>query len=217
MDVFLVFATIDRTRRMGGLCAFLVPRSAPGVGVGPPLTKMGLDGSPMSEVSLDGCTVPEDAMLGEPGAGMAIFNAAMRRERSLILATTVGTMDRSLQRSIAYARERRQFGQPIGKFQSVAGRVVDMKVRLETARLLLYRLGWLIDQGRPTDLDSALVKLHLSECFLQSSIDAVQVHGGYGYMAELGLERDVRDAMGSRIYSGTSDIQRNLAARALGL
>lgn len=216
-DLFLVFATADRARGFGGLSAFLVPRDAPGLTVGPPARKMGLEGSPMSELFLDGCAVPDDAMLGPPGAGMAIFSAAMQRERSLILATTVGSMERGLRRCLAHARERRQFGQPIGKFQSVASRIVDMKLRLETARLLLYRLGWMIDNGRQVDLDSALVKLHLSEAFVQSSLDAVQVHGGYGYMVEYGVERDVRDAIASRIYSGTSDIQRNIAARAMGL
>jgi hypothetical protein len=216
-DLFLVFATIDRRRAFGGLCAFLVPRAAPGLTVGPAARKMGLDTSGMAELFLEDCEVPEDALLGKTGMGMAIFSAAMQRERSLILATTIGTMERSLQRCLDHAKERRQFGQPIGKFQLVASRLVDMKLRLETARLLLYRLGWLIDHGRPSDLDAALVKLHLSECFVQSSLDAVQLHGGYGYMAEYELERDLRDAVASRIYSGTSDIQRNLAARAMGL
>ncbi len=215
--LFLVFATTNRSRGFGGLCASLVPADAPGLTVGPPARKMGLDGSPMSELFLDDCAAPEDAVLGEPGMGMTIFASAMKRERSLILATTVGTMQRSLDRCLLHARERKQFGKPIGEFQAVASRIVDMKLRLETARLLLYRVGWLIDRGRPFDLDSALVKLHLSEAFVQSSLDALQVHGGYGYMTENGLERDVRDAIASRIYSGTSDIQRNIAAAAMGL
>jgi alkylation response protein AidB-like acyl-CoA dehydrogenase len=141
----------------------------------------------------------------------------MERERSLILACAVGTMQRNLELSISYARERRQFGQPIGKHQSVSNRIVEMKLRLETARLLLYKLGWMTDQGRHVALESALVKLYLSECFLQSSEDALRVLGGYGYMAEYEVERDVRDAFGGILYSGTSDLQRNLAARHLGL
>jgi alkylation response protein AidB-like acyl-CoA dehydrogenase len=126
-------------------------------------------------------------------------------------------MERQLERSIAYAKERKQYGQPIGRFQAVSRMLVDMKVRLETARLLLYRLGWLLDSGRPAVLDSALVKLYLSECYVRSSLDALQVHGGYGYMTEYELEREVRDAVGSRIYSGTSEIQYTIAARSLGL
>ena len=138
-------------------------------------------------------------------------------ERSFILASAVGTMQRQLEDAIAYAREREQFGQSIGKFQAVSHRIIDMKIRLETARLLLYRLAWLRTNGRPAPLESAMVKLYLSENYLQSSLDALQIHGGYGYMQESEIERDVRDAIGSRIYSGTSEIQRNIIAGYLGL
>jgi L-prolyl-PCP dehydrogenase len=216
-DVFVVFATTDRSKGFAGLCAFLVDRDTPGLTVGAPLSKMGLRTSPMSEIFLDGCTVPEEQLLGKPGAGMAMFNASMRWERSLILASTLGTMQRQLERCIGYARERKQFGQPIGRFQAVSHRIVDMRLRLETARLLLYRLGWLLARGESAALESALTKLYLSECFVQSSLDALQIHGGYGYMTEYELERDVRDAVASRIYSGTSDIQHNIAAGYLGL
>ena len=216
-DLFLVFATTDPKRGLAGLCAFLVERATPGLTVGTALSKMGLRTSPMSELFLDGCEVSDEQLLGKPGAGMAMFTSSMLWERSCILASTVGTMQYQLERTIDYARERRQFGQPIGSFQAVSHRIVDMKLRCETARLLLYRLGWLLDHGRPAALDSALGKLYLSECFVQSSLDALQVHGGYGYMTEYELERDVRDAIGSRLYSGTSDIQRNIVARHLGL
>ena len=148
---------------------------------------------------------------------MAVFNAAMEWERSCILASTVGVMQRQLERCIEYARERKQFGQPIGNFQAVSHKIVDMKLRVETARLLLYRLGWLMGRGKATPLDSALVKLHLSESFVASALDALQIHGGYGYMTEYELERDVRDAIGARLYSGTSEIQRNVVAGFLGL
>jgi alkylation response protein AidB-like acyl-CoA dehydrogenase len=126
-------------------------------------------------------------------------------------------MQRQLERCITYARERRQSGKPIGKFQAVSHRIADMKVRLETARLLIYRLAWLLERGAARPHDAALAKLYLSECYLQSSLDALQVHGGYGYMAEYELEREVRDAVGTRIHSGTSDIQRNIIAGSLGL
>ena len=216
-DLFIVFATTDRSLGFAGLCAFLIERDTPGLEVGKPLHKMGLRTSPMAELFLRDCAVPAGQLLGKAGAGMAMFNSAMEWERSCILACTVGTMDRQLERAVSYARERRQYGQPIGKFQAVSHRIVDMKLRLETARLLLYRLGWLMDNDRATALDSALVKLHLSECFVQSGLDVLQVLGGYGYMTEYEVEREVRDAIGSRIYSGTSEIQRNIAARMLGL
>lgn len=216
-DVFVAFARAPGSVGFAGVSAFILERDMPGLRVGLPMAKMGLQSSPMGEVFLDDCEVPTFNLLGRPGLGMPIFTSAMELERSMILASTIGTMERSLERSLAYARERRQFNQPISKFQAVSHRLVDMKLRLETSRLLLYRLAWLIDQGRPSALDSALVKLHLSESFLASSLEALQIHGGYGYMVETGLEGDVRDALAARLYSGTSEIQRNLAARHMGL
>ena len=216
-DVFVVFARTPGTHGFNGLSCFLVDREAPGLTVGPPMAKMGLRTSQLGEVFFNDCHVGASALLGRVGGGMAIFTAAMERERSMILAPTIGTMQRGLERSLAHARERKQFGQPIGKFEAVSHRLVDMKLRLESARLLLYRVAWLIDNDLPAGLDSALVKLHLSESLIASSLDALQIHGGYGYMQEYGLERDVRDALASRLYSGTSDIQKNLAARYMGL
>ena len=216
-DVFVVFASTDRTKGLGGLSCLLVERDAPGLFVGPPFDKMGLRTSPMSDVVFTDCRVPEENLLGSAGAGMAIFSSSMDWERSCILASAVGVMQRQLERCIAYANERTQYGQSIGKFQAVSHRIADMRLRLETARLLLYQQGWRKSGARSSPLDSAMVKLHLSECLVQSSVDAVQIHGGYGYMTEYELERDVRDAMASRIYSGTSDIQRNIIAAYLGL
>jgi alkylation response protein AidB-like acyl-CoA dehydrogenase len=126
-------------------------------------------------------------------------------------------MRRQLEACISYARTRRQFGTAIGKFQSVANRIVDMRVRLDTCRPLVYRIGWMKDRGLPTLVESAIAKLYVSECLVKSSLDAVQIFGGYGYMTELQIERDVRDAVGSSLYSGTSEIQRNIIAKGLGL
>jgi alkylation response protein AidB-like acyl-CoA dehydrogenase len=216
-DLFVVFATSDPGKGFAGLSAFLVERGSSGVSTGRPVRKMGLRTSPMSEVFFQDCEVPSTNVLGRPGGGMAVFNASMDWERSCILASAVGTMQRQLERSIDYARERKQFGQSIGKFQAVSHRIVEMKLRIETARLLLYRLGWLKGRGRTSAHEAALVKLHVSESFVRSSLDAIQIHGGYGYMTELELERELRDAIGGRLYSGTSDIQRNIIAASLGL
>jgi alkylation response protein AidB-like acyl-CoA dehydrogenase len=216
-DLFLVFAVSDPALGFAGISGFLVERGTPGLLVGPTAHKMGLQGSPMAELVLDGCEVAEDQMLGRPGAGIAIFSSSMDWERGFILAGSVGTMQRQLERCIAYARARKQFGRPIAEFQAVSHRIADMKVRLETARALLYRYATLVDAGTAEPLDAAITKLHLSECFLQSSLDAVQVHGSYGYMSEFGLECDVRDAVAGRLYSGTSEIQRNIVARHLRL
>lgn len=215
--LLLVFATVNPGRGFAGLCAFLVEQDTPGLTVAAATAKMGLHTAPMADVYLDDVRVPAEAVLGKPGAGMAIFAATMRTERSFILAPAVGTMRRHFEHCLSYAKQREQYGRPIGANQAVAHKIVDMRLRLDTARLLLYRLGWLIDNDLATDLDVALLKLHLSECFVQSGLDAVHLHGGAGYTAELGLERDLRDAIAGRIYSGTSDIQKNIAARHLGL
>jgi hypothetical protein len=216
-DLFVVFATTGRSQGIGGLAAFLVDRHTPGLSVGRPFRKMGLHTSPMSEVVLDGCSVPAGQRLGSVGAGMAIFNTSMDWERSFILASAVGTAQRQLEESLSYAKQRQQFGQPIGKFQAVSHRLVDMRVRVDAARLLLYHLAWLKQEGRSTAVESAVAKLFISETFVESSLDALQTYGAYGYMEEAGLERDVRDSLAGRIYSGTSDIQRNNIARRMGL
>jgi alkylation response protein AidB-like acyl-CoA dehydrogenase len=163
------------------------------------------------------CEVDEASLLGRRGNGMAIFNHSMEWERACIVSSSIGTMERHVETAVRYANERHQFGQPIGKFQAVSHRIVDMKVRLEAARLILYRTGWLMQEGLATPMDSALANLCVSEACVQSGLDSVQVRGGYGYMAEYGVERDLRDSVAGRIYSGTSDIQKNLIARALGL
>ncbi len=216
-DVFVLFATTDRAAGLSGLSAFLVDRDSEGLTVTGPVEKMGLRTSPMGDVFFSDCPVPEENVLGEPGIGMTLFSTSMNWERACILAPAVGTMERQLEEAIRYARERRQFGQPIGKFQAVSHRIVDMKLRLETARLLLYRLGWRMGRGRVPPMDAAMVKLYLSECVVASGLDAVQVHGGSVFMTESEVERDLRDAIGSRLYSGTSEIQRNIIAGQLGL
>lgn len=216
-DLSIVFATTDRSLGFAGLCAFVVERSAPGLQVGPAMSKMGLRTSQLGELFLADCEVPAEALLGEVGAGMAIFNSSMRWERSLILAAAVGTMRRQLERCIDFARTRVQFGSPVGSFQAVSHRLADMRLRLQTSHMMLHRIAALLDAGAASDLDAAMTKLHLSEALVQSSLDCLQIHGGSGYVSDTGIERDVRDALGSRIYSGTSEMQRNLIARHLGL
>jgi alkylation response protein AidB-like acyl-CoA dehydrogenase len=216
-DVFVVFATTDRSKGIGALCALIVERARAGVHVGAPFRKMGLRTSPMSEVTFDGCEVPAENLLGSVGSGMAIFNTSMDWERALILATAVGSMQRQLERSVAYAKERRQFGQPIGKFQAVSHKIVDMRVRLDAARLLLYQTAWKKSRGKSTAVEASIAKMFISEAYVHSSMDTLQIHGAYGYMEESELEREVRDAIGSRIYSGTTDIQRNIVASRMGL
>ena len=216
-DIAVVFATVNPERGMWGITAFVVEKGTQGFGVSKNMEKMGLRTSPMGELVFQDCYVPEECRLGKEGIGARIFNHSMVWERSCILACNIGAMERQLENSIRYARERFQFDQPIGKFQSVANRIVDMKVRLETARLLLYKVAYLTKIGKPAAMEAAMAKLHLSECFVQSGLDAIRVHGGYGYMTEFEVERDLRDAIGGVLYSGTSDIQRNIIAHLMGL
>ena len=216
-DVILVFAVDPGKPKVAAISAFLVEKGTPGFTVTRELDKMGLRTSPMGEVVLDDCYVPAANRVGREGAGMAIFNSAMTWERSCILASALGVMRRQVEACTAYARQRKQFGQPIGKFQAVAGQIADMYLRLEAARLLVYQAAWLGQQGRPALAEAAAAKLFTSEAWVATSLDAIQVHGAYGYMKESGVERDLRDAVASTIYSGTSEIQRVILARMLGL
>lgn len=216
-DVFLVFATVNPAAGMWGLTAFLLDRDTPGLSVSKPFEKLGLSGSPMGEVVLDGCRVPAGRRIGEEGQGATLFGHSMMWERGCILAATVGRMARQLDECVAYAKERRQFGRRIGDFQLVAAKLADMKVRLETSRLLLHRTAAELPVGARAQELTAIAKLHISEAAVQSSLDAVQIHGGYGYTAEYPSAHELRDAIGSTLYSGTSEIQRLLIARSLGL
>jgi len=216
-DLAIVFATVNPDLKQWGLTAFLVENGTPGFTRGPAQSKMGLRTVPLGELILEDCFIPESNRLGPEGAGASIFTAAMDWERSFIFASHVGAMARQLDCCLAFAAEHQRSGQPIGKFQSISNRIADMKLRLETARLLLYKAAWLKDQGQSAALDAALAKLHISEAFTTSSLDAIRIHGGAGYLTDFEVERELRDAVGGVIYSGTSDIQRNVIARLLGL
>lgn len=216
-DLLVVFANTSPTRDQSGISAFIVEAGTPGLRIGRHIEKMGLRTSPMAELFLDDCKVPEENRLGKEGAGRALFTHAMTWERGYILASAVGCMQRQLERCLEYARQRQQFGQPIGRFQLIADRLVNMQLRLETARALLYRVGWARTKGQSGLMEAALAKLYISESWVQSSQDAIQVHGANGYAVDYELERELRDAIGSRIYSGTSEIQRVIISGLLGL
>lgn len=216
-DMFLLFASTDKAAGKWGITAFLVDRHQPGVKVSEPVEKMGLQNVPMGTITLDKCFVPTSSRLGPEGAGAAIANHSLEYERCCILASQIGRMHKQLDDAVTFARTREQFGKSIGEFQSVSNRISDMKVRLETTRLLLYNVAWMKDQKLSTVLESAMLKLFASEHFLASSIDAMRIHGGRGYLTENGVEHDVRDSLGGVLYAGTSDIQRNIIAGMLGL
>lgn len=213
----IVFARTDPEAGRWGLSAFTVDASNPGYEAHPVEDKMGLRTVPFGRLTLTDCRVSEEDLLGEPGAGASLFSFSQGWERSLVLAPQLGAMARQLDECIAFARGRVRGGAPIGKHQAVSHRVADMKLRLETARLLLYKCAWLQQGGKPNLMEAALTKNYLSEAFVQSSLDAIALHGGDGYKTANQVERDLRDAIGATVYGGTLDVQRNIIAGLLGL
>jgi alkylation response protein AidB-like acyl-CoA dehydrogenase len=217
-DLFIVFVRTEPDA-IGpyGLTAFLVEKGTPGCLVEKDADKMGLRTSPMADVVLEDCVVPESAILGGRGHGGEIFQTSMRWERACIMASHAGLMRRTMESCVAYARQRRQFGKPIARFESVSDKIANMKIAVEASRALVLRVGWLMDNGHDTTMEAAVAKAFVSEASVRTHLDAVQVHGGYGYMTEFEVERALRDAVGGTIYSGTSEIQRRVIARGLGL
>ncbi|MDH2427306.1 acyl-CoA dehydrogenase family protein [Sphaerisporangium sp. TRM90804] len=216
-DVFLTYVTTRPEAGYFGQTAFVVDRTAPGVHVGTPLAKLGLDDCLAAAVRFEDCFVPDGRVLGDPGQGGPIFQHSMGWERACLFAGYLGLADRVLEQVTEHVRARRQSGEPISRFQAVSHRVADMALRTESARLLLYRACWLIDQGERAVLATALSKLAVSEGVLHSALDAVRLFGARGYLRGDGIEAALRDAVPSVIFSGTSDIQRQLIARELGL
>jgi L-prolyl-PCP dehydrogenase len=216
-DMCIVFAKTNPKLSRWGISAFIVEKGTEGFSVSKNMHKMGLRTSTLGELIFQDCYIPEENRLGPEGAGASFFQDAMDWERSCILGSHIGAMERQLEECIAYSKNRRQFNKSIGKFQSVSNRIADMKVRLETARLILYKVAWATSTGHTDNTDSALAKLYVSECFVKSSLDAIRIHGGYGYTTEFEVERDLRDAIGGVLYSGTSDIQKVIIAGLLGL
>jgi L-prolyl-PCP dehydrogenase len=216
-DLFLLYAVTSPERGFLGISAFLVPRDTPGLRVTPETTKTGLRTSPWGTIYMEECRVPVSARVGPEGAGAALFGESMIWERACLFAYYVGAMDRVLGRCIEHAKTRMQFKKPIGAFQAISGRIVDMRLRVETSRLLLYRAGELHRAGKRCDEAAALSKLYISEAAVQTGLDAIQVFGGLGITPDSGVDALLRDAIPSKIFSGSSELQRMIVARTLGL
>jgi alkylation response protein AidB-like acyl-CoA dehydrogenase len=215
-DLFLVFATINPKLGFTGVTAFLVERDQLGIHVETRYEKTGLRTSPWGEVILQDCRVAASQRLGREKGGSAIFATMMAWERALILAPLLGAMERELEGCIVRARKRRQFSRPIGAFQAVSHSIVEMKVELEAARLLTYRAAWDLDRDYRS-MFSEIAQLKTSESALDAFLRAMQVYGAYGYTINAEIERSCRDALGTRISSGTSDLQRMVIAKKLGV
>ena len=216
-DMVIVFASTNPAAGQWGLSAFIVPTDLPGVERLPNRDKMGMRTTPFADISFTDVVVPESAVLGREGAGASIFNAVVQVERAFVFATQIGAMERQLDESVDYARSRVQGGQPIGAHQAVAHRLVDMKQQHETARLFLYRAAMAKVRGTEFPMAAALAKLVGSETGVSTALSAAMIHGARGYVSEFEVERNLRDALGGLVYSGTSDIQRNIISRLLGV
>ncbi len=215
-DFAVVFATSDVSRGRWGITAFLVDLSGDGIKT-TAMSKAGLKRVPMGTIEFTDCFVPNENILGKLNAGAAVFEESQIWERSFVLASHVGTMQRQLDSAIEHVKTRKQFAQAIGQFQSVSNRIADMRLHLETARLMLYHVARLKDAGTSIRLESTLAKLHISECFHANSLDAIRIHAASGYTNDALAMSDLDDSVASLLIGGTNDIQRNIISRYLNI
>jgi alkylation response protein AidB-like acyl-CoA dehydrogenase len=216
-DVAGVMVVWARTGGPGpkGISAFLVEGGTPGLVAGPPEKKMGQRGSPTVGLTFEDCEIPEDALLGREGEGFKIAMMALDGGRIGIASQAVGIAQAALDAAVAYAAEREAFGSPIGKFQAIQWKIADMATEIEAARLLALQAAALKEAGRPFTQQASMAKLFASEMAVRACLEAVQIHGGYGYVDEFPVERYLRDVRVTTIYEGTSEIQRLVIARNL--
>ncbi|WP_436498894.1 acyl-CoA dehydrogenase family protein [Actinokineospora sp. HUAS TT18] len=216
-DLFMVYARSHPAGGPLGVTTFLVEKDTPGLHVGKSIAKMGLRTSPICEVFFDGCRVPATNVVGKQGTGFLVLDYVMKWEILCSFAVTLGEMRNRLDQCVAYAKERVAFGKPIGSYQAVSHKLADMLVGVETTAKWLYDTAAKFAAGKNITTDLAVTKLVASEYNVASALAAVQIHGGNGYMAEYGVEKDLRNAVAGTIYSGTSEIQRNRIAAMLGV
>jgi butyryl-CoA dehydrogenase len=212
-DVALVFAQTDPERGHRGLACFLVPTASEGYSPQEIHGKLGLRASDTAAISLDGVEVSEGAMLGEVGDGFKVAMSALDSGRYSVAAGCVGICEGCVDASVSYSTERQQFGVPIARFQLVQELIADMVVRRDAARMLVRRAGALKDAGDPSTVETSVAKLYATEAAVQSANDAIQVHGGSGYVDDHPVERYLRDARVTTLYEGTSQIQKLIIGR----
>jgi len=216
-DLITVYATTDAEAGATGITAFVVETDNPGIRVGDPIPKMGLNTSPIGELEFTNCRVPKENLIGKEGGAFFMLETVMTWEILCIFIMMVGEMQRRMEQCISFAKKRTQFGAPIGTNQYIAGKIVDQKIGLENSRMHLYEAAQRFSRGRSVVTEIAMAKLVTSEANLTSALSAVQIFGGRGYMREAGLEKELRAAVGAPIYSGTNEMQRIRIASMLGL
>ncbi|SIS41070.1 acyl-CoA dehydrogenase [Salimicrobium flavidum] len=207
-DTFIVFARTNQEAGSKGISAFIVEKGMPGFSVGAVERKMGMHGSSTCTINFDQCRVPEENLLGEEGKGFEVAMNNLNTGRIGIAAQALGIAEAALEHAVGYAKEREQFGKPIAKHQGLSFKLADMATEVEAARLLVYEAARLQQEGKPCGKEVSMAKLYASRAAVNTSIEAVQVYGGYGYTEDYPVERFFRDAKVCEIYEGTSEIQR---------
>ena len=207
-DTYIVFCWTDKSAGKKGMSAFIIPRDTTGLKPGVHFKKMGLRSSQTSEVVFKGCPIPRENMLGQEGAGLVMAMTGFDHGRIGIAAQAIGILQAALDESIRYAKERVQFGNPIARQQAIAWMIADMVTDLSAARFLAYHAAWLKDQKQPFGKEASMAKLFATEAAMKHTTQAVQIHGGYGYIKGVKVERLMRDAKIAEIYEGTSEAQR---------
>lgn len=214
-DTYIAFAVTDASKGTRGISAFIVERDTPGFIVGKKEKKMGLNGSYTTELVFDNARVPAANLLGKEGEGFTIAMANLDTGRIGIAAQALGIAEAAVGYATEYAKERKQFGQPIGKQQAVAFKLADMATKAEAARLLVYQAAWLRSQGKACGLQASMAKRFATDTAMELATEAVQIFGGYGYTRDYPVERLFRDAKVAQIYEGTNEIQRIVIAKHL--
>jgi hypothetical protein len=212
-EVALIFAQTDPSRKHKGIACFLVPTASGGFTSQEIHGKLGLRASDTAEISLDAVEVGDDALLGEVGEGFKVAMSALDSGRYSVASGCVGICEGCVQASVAYSKERHQFGVPIASFQLVQEMIAEMIVRRDAARMLVRRAGWLRDTGQPSTAETSVAKLYATESAVECANLAIQVHGGSGYVDDYPVERYLRDARVTTLYEGTSQIQKLIIAR----
>ena len=207
-DVYIIFAMTDKSKGTKGISAFIVEKDFPGFRIGTKEKKMGIRGSSTTELIFENCIVPKENLLGQEGKGFSIAMATLDGGRIGIAAQALGIAEGALEETIAYVKERKQFGRPIAKFQNTQFQIADMATKVEAARYLVYRAAIAKDTKKRFSVEAAMAKLYAAEVAMEVTTKAVQLFGGYGYTREYPVERMMRDAKITEIYEGTSEVQR---------
>ena len=215
-DVAVVYAKAGKDSKHSGISAFIVEKGTSGFSAGANLVKMGVRTSQTSELIFEDCKIPEKNLIGKEGKGFSMAMQTVEWDRSTLLAPFIGSMTYVLKKCIRYAKERRQFGRPIGEFQAIKHKLADIKIFIEAAKSLCYRIAWCKDQGRPLNhLEAAVAKLFVGDWSLKPANDAMVLLGGYGYCHEYEVERNFRDNRLIPIGGGTSEIAKRVITKII--